>query len=107
MDGDLLLVLVVGTALAFDFTNGFHDTANVVATSISTRALPPRVAVGFASVLNFVGAFLSLAVAATVAKGIVDPGGVTLTVVFAGLVGAILWNIVTWYAGLPRARRTP
>src|SRR2546421_649142 len=71
MDGDLLLVLVVGTALAFDFTNGFHDTANVVATSISTRALPPRVAVGFASVLNFVGAFLSLAVAATVAKGIV------------------------------------
>src|SRR5207244_7101432 len=65
-----------------------YDTANVVATSISTRALPPRVAVGFASVLNFVGAFLSLAVAATVAKGIVDPGGVTLTVVFAGLVGA-------------------
>src|SRR2546421_235009 len=101
MDGDLLLVLVVGTALAFDFTNGFHDTANVVATSISTRALPPRVAVGFASVLNFVGAFLSLAVAATVAKGIVDPAAVTLTVVFAGLVGAILWNLVTWYAGLP------
>src|SRR5207244_5826433 len=88
MDGDLLFGLVVVTALAFDFTNGFHDTANVVATSISTRALPPRVAVGFAAVLNFVGAFLSLAVAATVAKGIVDPGGVTLTVVFAGLVGA-------------------
>src|SRR4051812_28647155 len=101
MDSDLLLVLVVGTALAFDFTNGFHDTANVVATSISTRALAPRAAVGLAAVLNFVGAFLSLQVAATVAKGIVDAGGVTLTGIFAGLVGAIVWNIVTWYAGLP------
>jgi PiT family inorganic phosphate transporter len=101
VDGDLLLVLVVGTALAFDFTNGFHDTANVVATSISTRALRPRVAVGFAAVLNFVGAFLSLKVAATVASGIVNTEDVTLTVVFAGLVGAIVWNLVTWYAGLP------
>src|SRR3954451_14309614 len=101
MDSDLLLVLVVGTALAFDFTNGFHDTANVVATSISTRALPPRLAVGLAAILNFVGAFLSLQVAATVASGIVEAGGVTLTVVFAGLVGAIVWNLVTWYAGLP------
>src|SRR6185503_12906451 len=101
MDSDLLLALVVATALAFDFTNGFHDTANVVATAISTRALPPRVAVGLAAILNFVGAFLSLAVAATVASGIVDAGGVTLTVIFAGLVGAIVWNIVTWYAGLP------
>src|SRR3954449_1341752 len=101
MDSDLLLVLVVGTALAFDFTNGFHDTANVVATSISTRALPPRVAVGLAAVLNFVGAFLSLSVAATIASGIVDAGGITLTVIFAGLVGAIIWNLVTWYAGLP------
>jgi len=101
MDGDLLLVLVVGTALAFDFTNGFHDTANVVATSISTRALPPRVAVGVAAILNFVGAFLSLKVAATVASGIVEAGAVTLSVVFAGLIGAIVWNLVTWYAGLP------
>ena len=74
MDGtDLILVIVVATALAFDFTNGFHDTANVVATSISTRALPPRVAVRCAAILNFVGAFLSLAVAATIANGIVDP----------------------------------
>ncbi len=72
MGSDLILVIVVGTALAFDFTNGFHDTANVVATSISTRALPPRAAVLFAAVLNFVGAFISLQVAATVAKGIVD-----------------------------------
>jgi inorganic phosphate transporter, PiT family len=101
MDSDLLLGLVVATALAFDYTNGFHDTANVVATSISTRALPPRVAVGLASMLNFVGAFLSLQVAATIASGIIDAGGVTLTVIFAGLVGAIVWNLVTWYAGLP------
>src|SRR3954464_2418979 len=101
MDGDLLLVLVVGTALAFDFTNGFHDTANVVATSISTKAMPPRIAVGLASILNFVGAFLSLQVPAAVASGIIDAGGVPLTVVFAGLVGAIVWSLVTWYAGLP------
>ena len=66
---DLILVIVVATALAFDFTNGFHDTANVVATSVSTRALPPRVAVALAAVLNFVGAFISLAVAATIANG--------------------------------------
>src|SRR6476619_4893016 len=101
MSGDVLLVIVVGTALAFDFTNGFHDTANVVATSISTRAMSPRLAVGYAAVLNFVGAFISLAVAATVAKGIVDAGEITTTVVFAGLVGAIAWNLATWYFGLP------
>ncbi len=101
MHNNLLIVLVVATALAFDFTNGFHDTANVVATSISTRALSPRTAIGLASVLNFVGAFISLKVAATVAKGIVDSNAVTLTVVFAGLVGAIIWNLATWYAGLP------
>jgi PiT family inorganic phosphate transporter len=100
---DVLLVLVVGTALAFDFTNGFHDTANVVATSISTRALPPRVAIGIASVLNFAGAFISLAVAATVAKGIVDPSVVAPepSIVFSGLIGAICWNVITWYYGLP------
>jgi len=101
MDSDLLLYVVVGTALAFDFTNGFHDTANVVATSISTRALPPRVAVGLAAILNFVGAFLSLKVAAAVAKDIVDPSSITLQIVFAGLVGAIAWNIITWWFGLP------
>jgi PiT family inorganic phosphate transporter len=101
MDGDLLLYLVVGVALAFDFTNGFHDTANVVATSISTRALPPRVAIALAAILNFVGAFLSLQVAATIASGIVEPSAVSLSVIFAGLVGAIVWNLVTWYAGLP------
>jgi PiT family inorganic phosphate transporter len=101
MDSDIILVIVVGTALAFDFTNGFHDTANVVATSISTRAMAPRVAVGFAAILNFVGAFLSLEVAATVAKGIVEADLITPTIVFGGLVGAITWNLITWYYGLP------
>jgi PiT family inorganic phosphate transporter len=101
MENDLILVIVVGTALAFDFTNGFHDTANVVATSISTRAMSPRIAVGYAAALNFVGAFLSLQVASTIASGIVDPDLVTLQIVFAGLIGAISWNLITWYYGLP------
>ena len=101
MGSELLLWIVVATALAFDFTNGFHDTANAVATSISTRAMSPRVAVALAAVLNFVGAFLSLAVAATIASGIVDANLITLPIVFAGLVGAIAWNLATWYFGLP------
>src|SRR5918992_1932769 len=102
MEGELLtVIIVVGTALAFDFTNGFHDTANVVATSISTRAMAPRIAVAFAAVLNFVGAFISLEVAATVASDVVDPEAITTTVIFAGLVGAICWNLITWYFGLP------
>jgi PiT family inorganic phosphate transporter len=101
MADDVILVIVVVTALLFDFTNGFHDTANVVATSISTRAMPPRVAVTFAAILNFVGAFISIAVAATVAKGIVETGAITSTIVFAGLIGAIAWNLATWYFGLP------
>jgi PiT family inorganic phosphate transporter len=101
MSGDIILVIVVITALAFDLTNGFHDTANVVATAISTRALPAKVAIAGASLLNFAGAFISLKVAATVGKGFVDTHAVTTTVVFAGLVGAIAWNIITWYFGLP------
>ena len=101
MESDLILVIVVGTALAFDFTNGFHDTANVVATSISTRAMAPRIAVLFAAILNFVGAFISLEVAATVATGIVEADLVTPTIVFGGLMGAIAWNLITWYFGLP------
>jgi PiT family inorganic phosphate transporter len=101
MHSDLLLVIVVAAALAFDFTNGFHDTANVVASAISTRALAPRTAVALASVLNFAGAFISLNVAATIATGIVDPGQVTEAVAFAGLVGAIAWNLITWAYGLP------
>jgi PiT family inorganic phosphate transporter len=98
---DLVFYLVIATALAFDFTNGFHDTANVVATSISTRALPPRTAVAMASILNFVGAFISLEVAATVGSGIVKGEFITLPIVFGGLIGAITWNLITWYFGLP------
>src|SRR3954447_12525693 len=98
---ELTLVAVVVIALFFDFTNGFHDTANAIATSVSTRAISPKLAVMAAAVLNFAGAFVSLKVAATVAKGIVDPGAITLSIVLAGLVGAITWNLVTWYAGLP------
>ena len=101
MEEDLTLVAVVAVALFFDFTNGFHDTANSIATSVSTRALSPRAAVLSASILNIAGAFISLEVAATVAKGIVDPEVITLDVVLAGLVGAITWNLVTWYLGLP------
>jgi PiT family inorganic phosphate transporter len=96
-----LLVTVVAVALFFDFTNGFHDTANSIATSVSTRALSPRTAVVTAAILNFLGAFVSFEVAATIAKGIVEPGVITLDVVLAGLVGAITWNLITWYLGLP------
>jgi PiT family inorganic phosphate transporter len=101
MESDVIVVIVVVTALAFDFTNGFHDTANVVATSISTRAMAPRIAVGYAAVLNFAGAFISLEVAATIANDVVDPAAVGLLAVFGGLVGAIAWNLITWYFGLP------
>ena len=100
-EADVILVIVVGTALAFDFTNGFHDTANVVATSISTRAMSPRIAVTYAAILNFAGAFISLEVAATVAKDVVVGDVITPTIVFAGLIGAIAWNLATWYFGLP------
>jgi PiT family inorganic phosphate transporter len=98
---DLTLWAVVAIALFFDFTNGFHDTANSIATSVSTRALSPRVAVVSAAFLNFAGAFVSVSVAATIATGIVDPEAITLEVVMAGLVGAITWNLVTWFVGLP------
>ena len=101
MTADTTLVFVVLVALFFDFTNGFHDTANAIATSVSTRAVSPRLAVLGSAMLNFAGAFLSLKVAATIAKGIVDPSAITLSVVLAGLVGAIAWNLVTWFIGLP------
>ncbi|MEU4892792.1 inorganic phosphate transporter [Streptomyces sp. NPDC044780] len=96
-----LLVAVILTALAFDFTNGFHDTANSMATSIATGALSPRIAVAVAAVLNLAGAFLSTEVAETISNGIVDDVRVSPVMIFAGLVGAILWNLVTWFAGLP------
>jgi PiT family inorganic phosphate transporter len=101
MGSDIVLYIVVATALAFDFTNGFHDTANAIATSISTRAMSPRAAVAMSAVLNFAGAFVSLAVAATVAKGIVEANFITPTIVFGGLIGAIAWNLATWWFGLP------
>ncbi|MFD9594988.1 anion permease [Kitasatospora sp. NPDC059973] len=98
---DAVLALVVTTALGFDFTNGFHDTGNAMATSIVTGALRPRAAVALSAALNLVGAFLSTAVAATIASGLVDSADVTLVVVFAGLAGSILWNLTTWYLGIP------
>jgi PiT family inorganic phosphate transporter len=93
--------LVVITALGFDFTNGFHDTGNAMATSIATKALEPRVAVALSGLLNLVGAFLSLSVAATIASGLVSTKLVTLTVVAAGLAGGITWNLLTWLFGIP------
>ena len=98
---ELTLAAVVAVALFFDFTNGFHDSANSIATSVSTRAMSPRAAVASSAVLNFAGAFVSLEVAATIASGIVVPEVITLDVVLAGLVGAITWNLITWYFGLP------
>jgi PiT family inorganic phosphate transporter len=101
----LILVLVVVGAFAFDFTNGFHDTANAVATSIATGALKPRVAVLMSALMNFVGAFISISVAATIAKGIVNPrvlaGNEGLLLVLAALIGAITWNLITWYLTIP------
>src|SRR5580692_8763202 len=101
VSNDTVLALVVITALGFDFTNGFHDTGNAMATSIATGALGPRVAVAMSGILNLVGAFLSLNVAATIASGLVETKLVTPTVVFAGLAGAIIWNLATWYLGIP------
>ncbi|OBH81825.1 inorganic phosphate transporter [Mycobacterium scrofulaceum] len=96
-----LLIIVVITALAFDFTNGFHDTGNAMATSIASGALKPKAAVALSAVLNLVGAFMSTAVAATIAKGLIDGHIVTLELVFAGLVGGIVWNLLTWLLGIP------
>ena len=98
-----LVVTVIAVALLFDYTNGFHDAANAIATSVSTRALTPRVALVLAAVMNFVGAFLGTEVAETVGKGIIGTptGSHGLVVVLAGLVGAISWNLFTWYFGLP------
>ena len=97
-----IIVAVVAVALIFDYTNGFHDAANAIATSVSTRALTPRVALIMAAVMNFVGAFLGQKVAQTVSE-VIDPGSGShgLVIVLAGLVGAIAWNLITWYFGLP------
>ncbi|WP_460650666.1 inorganic phosphate transporter [Kribbella endophytica] len=101
MDLSFLVVVVIATALVFDFTNGFHDTANAMATSIATGALRPKVAVGLSAVLNLAGAFVSTEVAKTISSGLVDDAKVTVPIIFGGLVGAILWNLMTWYVGLP------
>ena len=98
---DVLLVLVIVVALGFDFTNGFHDTANAVATSVSTRALTPRMAVLVASVANLAGAFVTTAVAKTVGKDIVASDLINTKTVLAALLGAIVWNLLTWWFGLP------
>lgn len=96
-----LVVVVIILALTFDFINGFHDTANAIATSVSTKALSPRAAIVIAATLNFVGALSGTAVAATIGKGIVAPEVVTPVVLIAALVGAIFWNLFTWYFGIP------
>jgi PiT family inorganic phosphate transporter len=104
VSAELIAVLaVIAVALVFDYTNGFHDAANAIATSVSTRALTPRVALGMAAVGNFVGAHFGADVAKTVGSGLVElPTGVdSLGIVFAGVVGAITWNLITWYYGLP------
>ncbi len=101
MDAVTLTWIVVGTALVFDYTNGFHDSANAIATSISTRALSPTVALSMAAILNVVGGLLSEEVAKTLGAGIVDKEVVTPPVVLATLCGAISWNLITWYFGLP------
>src|SRR4051795_1673209 len=101
MDASLIVVVVVVTALVFDFTNGFHDTANAMATSIATGALRPGTAVAIAGCLNVLGAFLSVQVAKTISGGLVDDTLINPVVIFAGLIGAITWNMVTWLLGLP------
>lgn len=102
MDSIVIVALVVGLALFFDFTNGFHDTANAMATPIATGALKPRVAVGIAAVMNLIGAFLSTAVAKTISVDMINEGvSISAQMVFAGLTGAILWNLTTWFLGLP------
>src|SRR4051812_15771945 len=96
-----LLVLVVLLALAFDYINGFHDTANAVATVVSTNVLPGRTAVLLAGLANFIGAFAGVGVAKTIGGDIANPISITQTVVAAALLGAILWNLLTWYFGIP------
>ena len=96
-----LLVITIAVALVFDFTNGFHDTANAVATSVSTRALSPRLAVAVAAIANLAGAFVTTAVAKTVGKGIIDSGLANSKTVLAAVMGAITWNLITWWLGLP------
>ncbi len=98
---DFFIIALIAIALFFDYTNGFHDSANAIATVVSTRALSPRMALLMAASLNIVGAFFTTHVAATVGKGIVPPEAVNERVILAALLGAITWNLVTWYLGIP------
>src|SRR2546423_14566035 len=99
-----IVVGLIAVALAFDFINGFHDAANSIATVVSTRVLSPGQAVAWAAFFNFVAAFgFGTAVAKTIGKGMIDVSVVTFGVIFAGLVGAIVWDLITWYVGLPHS----
>lgn len=101
MSSDLVIAIAIATALAFGFTNGFHDTHDVISTAVSTGVAPPRVAIAAAAALNFAGAFISVEVARTIAQDVVEAGAITPAVVLAGLIGAISWNLFTWWRGLP------
>ena len=105
-DARLLVILTVATALVFDFTNGFHDTQTRWRPRSPPGAASPGSRSALAAVLNLIGAFLSVAVAATIASGIVDQTTITVPIIFAGLVGAIIWNVITWYMGIPSSRPT-
>ncbi len=102
------LIVTIGVALGFTYTNGFHDSANAIATSVSTRALTPRAALAMAAVMNLAGAFLGSGVAKTVSEGLISTpeGSKGMGILFAALVGAVVWNLVTWYFGLPSRPRT-
>jgi PiT family inorganic phosphate transporter len=100
-DSFFLLVCVIVLAVIFDFINGFHDTANAIANSISTRALSPRTAITMAAVLNLIGALSGTAVAKTVGAGLVDAGSITQLTVLSALFSAVIWDLLTWYFGLP------
>ncbi|MEO8625715.1 MAG: inorganic phosphate transporter, partial [Candidatus Limnocylindrales bacterium] len=97
----VMLFAVIVLAVVFDYINGFHDTANAIATSVATRALDPRAAIAMATAFNFIGAFAGTAVAKTVGAGLVDDATTSTTVIAAALVGAITWNLITWWLGLP------
>src|SRR5690242_6300053 len=102
MTSTLTLVFIIAIALIFDFINGFHDSANSIATVVSTRVLSPRMAVIWAAFFNFVAAFaFSVKVATTIGKGVIQAGVPDARVILAGLIAAILWNLLTWYWGLP------
>ena len=101
MASSLTVALITAIALIFDYTNGFHDAANAIATTVSTRALKPPYALGMSALLNLAGAFLTTSVATTVGTGIVRTGAITMSIVAAALIGAIAWNLITWWFGLP------